>query len=145
MWHESLENDLKEIFKMPKVLFGSPQLFKEQDILFCDIESVKNNKISRGIEYARVYGKVSIKGLLDKNKSGYLSKQIQLAKIELTNKFVFQREEQPIIMGNYEERFNCYSIEFLYFYKEEYNPQRYKLESKNITYRIISFIKGVFK
>ncbi|MDR2426827.1 MAG: hypothetical protein LBD46_06605 [Endomicrobium sp.] len=141
MWHKEIECDLKDIFGVPKVLFGTPIFSKEQDVLFCEVSSSKN-VIKQGKASARVEGKISIIGLIDKNKSGFLSKKIQLAPITLTNKFVFSREETPVTM-NYQERFNVYLMEFLYFYKEKYNPVTKKItEISKWIIKIINKIRG---
>lgn len=144
MWHKAIEDDLTQIFGIKKVLFGSPGLGKEQDVLFCE-EDRAINSIKNGKAIARVYGKVSIIGLLDKNKSGYLSKRIQLAPVALTNRFVFGSVEQPVVMGIYEERFTVYSLEFLYFYKEQYNPPTGKITVDKLTFRVVEVIKRFFK
>jgi hypothetical protein len=126
MYHNALEHDLKTIFGMPKVLFGSPAFGKEQDVLFCEEETSKT-KAKQGSATARVAGKISVIGLIGKNKSGYFTKQIQLADVKLTQRFVFSREEEQIKMTTLEERFNVYSLDFLYFYKEQYNPPAGKI------------------
>jgi hypothetical protein len=120
MWRSAIDKDLKQIFGVSKVLFATPEPAKEQDVIFCDIEKTLT-AIKEGKETARVYGKISIMGLYGKNKSGFLSKRVQLANANLTQKFVFGREESPISMGIYEDKFNIYSVDFMYFYKEQYN------------------------
>lgn len=142
MWHNAIEEDLKTIFGIKKILFGSPAFLKEQDVLFCETLSVIN-KIQQGKVVARVSGKVSIIGLLDKNQSGFLSKRIDLTPAAITNKFVFLREEEPVQMVGYEERFNVYSIGFIYFFKEQYNPPAGKITAvESWIVKTINFIRS---
>jgi len=146
MWHAALEKDLKEIFGLKKVLFGTPAFHKEQDVLFCQVNESRN-KVRQGRASAIIGGNVSVIGLLGKNNSGYLSKRIALAPASITSRFVFMREEQPVQMSDYEERFNVYNVGFLYFYKEQYNPPSGKITAvdnwfMNIINKIRSKING---
>ena len=140
MWHNAIGEDLKQIFGIPKVLFAESGLRKEQDVIFCDIERIVN-AIKEGKEISRIYGKISIMGLYGKNKSGFLSKRIQLADVNLTQKFVFSREESPISTGTYEDRFNVYSVDFMYFYKEQYNKPAGKISVSKFFLKVIEKIK----
>lgn len=145
MWHKALEQDFKQIFGVKKILFGTPVFSKEQDVLFCETIGVLN-KIQQGKAIARISGKVSIIGLLGKNKSGFLSKRIALAPASATNKFVFLREEEPMQMNGYEERFNVYSVEFIYFFKEQYNPPAGKIKKIERWFlKVINKIGGIIE
>jgi len=145
MFHKALEKDLLQIFGLKSLHYGTPAIGKEQDVLFVTIEDTKI-KINKGKEIGRIYGRISVIGLIGKNRSGFLLKKIDLADIKITERFVFERTEVPIVVTGYEERFNTYSVDFIYFYKSEYNPPAGKItEVESWVVRIINTIKGVFK
>jgi hypothetical protein len=144
MWHRSIEEDLKRIFGVSKVLFAALGRGREQDVLFCDVEKVITT-IRDGKAKARVYGNISIMGLYEKNRSGFLSKKVQLGDVDLTQKFVFGREESPVSPISawiYEDKFNVYSIDFMYFYKEQYNTPGGKISAGNFLLNVIKKIMG---
>lgn len=141
MWHKALETDFKSIFGIKKVLYEDAQFGREQDVLYCEVSNAKTI-IRPGMEIADVEGKISILGLMNKNKSGFLSKQIQLAPAALTDKFIFDRTEQNIPVSMFEDRFNVYSVNFMYLYRAQYNPNKKKITIQNFFIELIKKIKG---
>jgi hypothetical protein len=123
MYRKALGKDLKAIFGVKKIIWDAPERNIEQDCLFVELPS--NDipiVIQEGQESARVRGQISIKGAAAKNLFGFLTKKIFLAPDKLQRRFWFGGREQPVNHDPVGWELKGYKLDFIYFYKAEYNP-----------------------
>jgi hypothetical protein len=129
-----MKSKLKAIFDLDKVTFDSAGESQEQDCLFVEVETARNN-IKDGLATARVTGKLRLYGNNEKIPYGFMSKQIAEADPELTAPFFFYE---------FEENLNTYrnicerSISFVYFYSAQYNPNQGEIDSLELTEVVLS-------
>lgn len=118
MFKNALERDLKTLFDVKKVKFTAPSFGKELGVLFCEPgECVV--EIRQGTQAARVPGRISI--ISESNQCGYLSKKIAQCPNWLDDRFFFSREEPNLSLALYDDKLFCYTMEFIYFYEEQYD------------------------
>ena len=139
MYKEALTADLKTIFGVPKVIFSDVDSESEQDIILISVDNAIV-KVSDNKSTARVYGDIKIKATIAKMETGFFQKCIDKAPLNIVQRFRFSRVNQNRPLSFMEQQFNCPMIEFLYFYREEYNPISDKIEGANI---VVSFIQTI--
>lgn len=128
MFRKDLEAKLKNIFGVKTVLFDSFELGKEQDALFVDIDNARDY-ITAGNRGMIVDGRISICGLADKNKYGWLHTKIEMAKRADINAIWFGRNESPIKFSHNNNDYVKYDIDFIYSWRTEFNAVKDKIES----------------
>jgi hypothetical protein len=118
MFRSSLKTSLENIFGLKRVSFDTPGDTKEQEVLFVEI---KNNvsRVTNGRAIAKATGTLSVYANQEKLPFGYFHKKINSANIEDTCNFFFHGfDSNEKYFGNLIER----SLNFVYFYNSEYNP-----------------------
>lgn len=120
MFEASLSDKLKRIFDLDKVTYASPSESQEQECIFIEIESAKN-QIKDKRQVSRVLGKIRVFASSDKLPYGYFSKKIQAANTSDTRElFFYEIEENHGTFQNICER----SLSFVYFYDSQYDPEQ---------------------
>jgi hypothetical protein len=117
VFEKALKDKLKEIFDLDKVTFDLPSSSKEQECLFVEVQSSKNT-IKDGAQIAKVTGKITVFGSLDKMPYGYFSKKIHEAGSKAKDLFFYDFEENQGTFRNISER----SLSFVFFYDGQYDP-----------------------
>jgi hypothetical protein len=118
VFESTLSAQLKRIFDFPKVSYSAPGESLEQECLFIEVESSKNN-IKDGEQYARVTGRVTVYSTSDKLPFGYFAKAIKTADADDTRGlFFFDFEENTRIFQNVVQR----GFRFVYFFHSQYDP-----------------------
>lgn len=139
MFKKALEKDLKDIFKVKKVIFQRLDSAVEHDVLYCEV-SDSRQVVRRGEEFARVSGKIGIFGAEAGNPYGFFQKQLEKAPADIEKRFWFGRTEtQSETAPGWELK--TQSIDFVYFYKAEYYPVKGVI---SVVEFIINYIQGVF-
>lgn len=127
MFEDSLKNIFEEIFKIKKVTYDLPGETIEQDVLFITINQAKT-QIKDGKELSRVEGSCFIYSQRERLKFGYLDKMIQKADPLYTkNIFFFNLDTNEKTYQNLIQR----GFDFMYFYKNQYDPVKGSITSVN--------------
>lgn len=135
MYKKQLEKDLQKIFKTKAVRFGRVEGILEQDVLCVDITDQRVGA-QEGRAWARVTGTVSVRGTEKKNPVGFLAKKVQEASPEALEDFWFGASETPVSLP-IEWELKAYSLEFGYFYQEEYAPVKGIIEYAKLFWHYI--------
>ena len=118
VFEKRLADTLKRIFDLDKVNFNHISETQEQECIFIEIESSKN-QIKDAKVTAKVTGKIKVYGNIDKLPYGYFSKRIVEAKpADTKNLFFYNIEENAGTFVNICER----SMSFIYLFEDQYNP-----------------------
>lgn len=129
MFKKAMSTSLQNIFDLEKVSFDTPSDSKEQDCIFVEIQSSKN-QIKDGTEVAKVMGKLVVFANMDKLPYGYFSKKIKAANASDTKPFYFYDfEESSGVFLNIIQM----SLSFVYFFNSQYDPAMGTITSINIT------------
>lgn len=144
MFKKALEADLKIIFGVKKVIFSDVDTASEQDIVFVSVSNaivkVTDNKAT-----ARVYGDIKIKASIEKMQTGFFQKCIDKAPHKIRGRFFFTRVNQNRPLSFMEKQFNCPMSDFVYFYREEYNPVKVKILFLNLTVNFEAVVEKLKK
>lgn len=122
-----LQQRLKEIFKVSKVVFDSPGESQEQGCLFIEVETART-KVKEGREVSTVTGNAIMFGQNDKLTIGFFSKAIDKAPAALKKPFFFYDfEENTKRFRNLVQR----SLSFTFFFDTQYDPATGSIETVN--------------
>lgn len=139
MFRSKLEECLKGIFEVNKVIYGDVNLGDEQNAVYVDISTVKPCPAQGGY-YFRVNGKLGIVAEAVNYKWGYLKSRCQLADKKYTQYFGFSSIEENPNFGSYNDKFVKPTVNFTFRITLPYNPPAGK-----ITIDKIKFILETFK
>lgn len=118
MFEKDLSDKLKRIFDVSKVSYDHTSASQEQECLFINIQTAKNN-IKDGRFVGKVQGKLNMFASLVKLPYGYFSKCINATNREdLKDLFFFDFEENAGTIENITER----TLSFIYLFDMQYNP-----------------------
>jgi hypothetical protein len=118
MFEKSLSDRLKRIFDLKKATFDLPSESQEQECLFIEVVSSKNQVTDAKFK-AKVTGKIRVFCNTDKLPYGYFSKKIAEADPEDTKDlFFYDIEENNGTFLNIAER----TMSFIYLFDGQYNP-----------------------
>lgn len=120
MFKRILEQKLKNIFKIDKVSFAAPSDTNEQNILFVEIKTCPL-KVTESVSTCRATGKLTLFSVSEKIPFGYFHKRIYNSYMDdVKDLFFYNIEENTNYAGagNLVER----SAEFVFFYKEQFDP-----------------------
>ena len=128
MFRTKLETELKNIFGFKKVSFAQPPESNEQDILFVNITACKYRPSETSIS-GRITGKMIIYSTQDKMPFGFIIKKLHISTVDDKDLFFYNIEENVNYGGaiGLVER----SCDFIYFYKEQFNPNRGEITEVN--------------
>ncbi|MDR0676932.1 MAG: hypothetical protein LBF97_07860 [Elusimicrobiota bacterium] len=142
MYHKALERDLISIFGVKKVLFGNVALGKEQEVLYCDIEKNSIRQAGNGKANGMVFGKIAILAQAKANPNVFFLSKKEKANPKILSRFSFSSIENNIDTTEYDVFFNCYSIDFVYFWREDFDPVKHKISGFNV---ILDFVNKIFE
>jgi hypothetical protein len=114
-----LEEKLKQIFGINKVIFDQFELGKEQGALFCDINKVRC-QISEGKKSLLVTGTLCVCAPKEKMPLGYFAEKRALAKDE--NELSLGLDELPVQFKNNNDFYIKNDVEFTYKTIRDFNP-----------------------
>ncbi len=118
MFEKSLTEKLKKIFDLDKATFDLPSESQEQEIIFIEVVSSKNN-VSDAKFKAKVTGKIRVFCNTEKLPYGYFSKKIAEADpADTKDLFFYDIEENNGTFRNIAER----TMSFIYLFDVQYNP-----------------------
>ena len=126
---DAMSSELKTIFKLKKTSYAEPGPVGEQECLFINVEKSTNSVRDREIIY-RIQGSCVVYSTNEKLPLGYFSKCIQEAKTELTKNFHFyELEKNTRQFADKVQR----DFSFVYFFKEQYDPEKGSIEEIEFT------------
>lgn len=131
MFKSTLEAKLKKVFGINQIIFDAFQLGKEQEALFVDIDNAKDYTTEGNIDML-VLGRLSISGPTGKFKYGWVRKKFETANKTDTADLFLGRDELPIKFMQNNNEFIKYEVEFVYRFKESFNPKSDKIGSAEI-------------
>lgn len=143
MFKKQLATDIKKIWGLKKVIFGTVEEGLEQDVAYVDVEEVKQ-QITQGFIKFRVKIKLGIIGTKEANRHGFLLSRLKQASkkpglIEDVNRFLAFNREEDIKFEDYEGFFTQTSQRFLYCLTIEYDPAA---KTKGFIAKVIEKIRG---
>ncbi len=128
MFEKTMIDQLSRIFDIARVTFDDPSESQEEECLFIQVQKSKNT-IKNGHAIARVTGKILMYVNIEKMPFGYLSKKIEEAE---------QADVSPFFFFDFEDNLSTYasiaqrSLQFVYFFNGQYNPEVGTLTSLNL-------------
>lgn len=129
MFEKQLEETFKRIFDIEKVSYDQPGESAEQNCLFIEIESSRNNP-KDGRFVARITGNAVLIGPNDKLPFGFFSKKIDEADpADTKDLFFFDFEANTRRYRNLVQR----GFSFVYFFDGQYDPDLGTITSVTIT------------
>jgi len=137
MYKTQLENDLREIFQIERVLVGSAEFGAEHDALFYSVVDDKP-VFGSGKALFRVGGSISIVAAEDNLAAGYLHERYNLASNSAKGRFCLVGNEKEIHFKSYDRFFKKVFCDFRYLFSTEWNPSPNKTQMGEITLHKIS-------
>lgn len=123
----SLKQKLERIFEL-QVSFDIPSDSREQEKIYVQVDQNRTT-ITEKKEIAKVTGQLRIFANQSKLPLGYIAKKIAAASAaDRKDFFFYDVEEAAGTYNNIVER----SLGFVYFYSNQYNPERGTMSSINI-------------
>lgn len=132
MFRAKLEENLKAIFRIPKVTYSAPSSF-EQDTLFVQIDSCRANP-GKGFASAIVQGTLTVYSQVDRMPYGFFAKQIGKAENKFKKDLNFFDMDQDVTssearMQNIREA----SCGFIFLFKEQYDMPKGDMTGVDLT------------
>lgn len=123
-----MKEKLLKIFDFPKATYAEPGESQEQNCLFIEVQSSRNQVKDRKM-VSRVTGQVTVYGIFERLPYGYFSKCIDKAEKELKEGFFFFDFEAntKIFQDKVQRTFN-----FIYFFNGQYDPNLGSITSIDI-------------
>jgi hypothetical protein len=120
VFRASMEQKLLSIFGLKKVTFSMPDpAALEQTIIFVDIQKCVT-RTSRGKEFSRAHGTISIFSDSDRIPFGFYAKKInQASPVDTKGFFFYNFDQNEKYNGKLVER----KIDFIYLHDAPYNPE----------------------
>lgn len=143
MFRPKLEECLKAIFEVDKVIYGNIAEGSEQNAVYVSISSVKSSPRD-GEYYFRVNGTLGINAEAVNYKYGYLKKCCRLAKTEFTKYFGFASVDNNVNFAVYDDFFVKPTLDFTFRISLPYNPPTGLIEYPKINWikLFLSKLKG---
>ena len=127
MFEATLEAKFKTVFDVKKVSYSLPGESEEQECLFVEVESARNQVTDGNIKIV-VQGKASMFANGDKLPFGYFAKKIAEHLSDTKDLFFFDIEANSRIYQNKVQR----GFAFVYFFNSQYDPDLGTLNSIDI-------------
>lgn len=125
MFEKELGDKFKRIFQMKKYLYDVPSDSQEQECLFINVISSKN-QVKDGRVTGKVTGKILVFCNPEKLPYGYFTKCVVEAEISDTKDlFFYEFEDNAGMASGISER----SMSFIYLFDQQYNPNIGELTS----------------
>lgn len=145
MFQAKLVEDLQKIFEVKKVKFQSLDEAIEQDVIYCDIESVRESAFFGSFHFY-VTGTLGINGQREfGNRYGYLigrARQNSKEGKDIMERFKFWRPVQNVKYPDYQDFILQTQIRFTYSITIDYDPAK---KAKGMILKIVDTMKGIFK
>lgn len=136
MFHKALEADLKTIFKVKNVRFEPLAGCLEQAALCVDITSTCQ-VFRPGQAFMRISGTVGLKGTLNENLAGFLSRRVEEAQADTLSCFWFSAAERPAQLP-FGWELKGFEKDFVYFYQTEYAPASGLISYAKLFWRLLT-------
>lgn len=144
MFEKQLVEDLKKIFEVEKVKFQSLNDAIEQDVLYCDIEEVRESAYFGSFHFF-IKGRLGINGQRETgNRYGYLigrARQNSKMGKEILNRFNFWRPVQNVKYPDYSDFILQTEMRFTYSITVPYDKPN---KAAGMILKIVEKIKEIF-
>lgn len=141
MYRKDLENDLKKIFGIKKIVFSQVEYGAEQDVLYVDILSTRNRPM-RGYYYFAVSGSIGLNAQYGNTKSGFFHSKWLESHYENKTRLNLGAREVNINFTQMNKYFCKNRIDFVYRIKIPFNPAK-KTKGINLLFsQITKLFKG---
>jgi hypothetical protein len=124
-----LEQKIKELFGVSKVIFDAFTIGKEQEAIFCDIDGI-TTKISSGKKSLLITGTLCICAIRERVPLGFFNEKMSLAKNE--SEFKVLSSETPIQFQNNNDFFIKNEVGFVYKTVRDFNPPFKVMDTEQI-------------
>lgn len=143
MFRPKLEECLKGIFEVDRVIYGSIAEGSEQNAVYVSITNIKTSP-KDGECYFRVNGTLGINAEAVNYKYGYLKQRCRLAPKELTRYFGFASNDNNINFAVWDDNYIKPTIDFTFRVSIPWNPPIGKIQFKKINWilKIINLMRG---
>lgn len=143
MFRQKLEECLKGIFELDKVIYGNIAEGCEQNAIYVAINRIKTSPAD-GECYFRVDGTLGINAEAVNYKYGYLKERCRLADKKFTKYFGFSSNDDNVNFSIYDNMFVKPILNFTFRISIPWNPPAGKLTFAKINWvlNIINKIKG---
>lgn len=136
MFREKLEDCLKNIFELEKVIYGDVAEGSEQNAVYVQITTIKASP-KDGEYYFRVNGTLGINAEAVNYKYGYLKERCRLAKNEYTKYFGFSSIDNNVNFATYDDLYVKPTLDFTFRISLPFNPSVGKIKKQNIKWVIL--------
>lgn len=131
MFRAKLEECLKGIFELEKVIYGNVSEGSEQNAIYVAINQVKTSP-ANGDCYFRVNGTIGINAESVNYKYGYLKERCKLAPNKYTKYFGFASNDNNVNFSIYEDNFVKPTLDFTFRISIPWNPPSGKIKYEKI-------------
>lgn len=142
MFRPKLEECLKAIFELDKVIYGNIAEGSEQNAIYVSINSVKSIPAD-GEYYFRVNGTLGINAEAVNYKYGYLKERCRLADRKFTKYFGFASVDNNVNFAVYDDYFVKPTLDFTFRISLPYNPPAGKIKYEKITWIFPSWVQNI--
>lgn len=142
MFRPKLEECLKGIFELDRIIYGDISEGSEQNAIYVSISEVKSSP-KNGEYYFRVKGTLGINAEAVNYYYGYLKERCRLADKKFTKYFGFSSLDKNSNFAVYEDFFVKPTLDFTFRISLPFNPPAGKIEFKKINW--ILTIVNLFK
>lgn len=133
MFRAKLEECLKGIFEVDRIIYGNVAEGSEQNAVFVAISSIKSIPAD-GEYYFRVSGTLGINAEAINYKYGYLKERCRLADKKFTKYFGFSSVESNVNFAVYDDYFVKPTLNFTFRVSLPYNPPAGKIKYEKINW-----------
>lgn len=143
MFRYKLEECLKNIFEVDRIIYGDVSEGSEQNAVYVSINQIKTSP-KNGECYFRVEGRLAINAEAVNYKYGYLKERCLLANKKYTKYFGFASTDNNIEFTNYNDLYVKPSLDFTFRVSIPWNLPRGKIKAEKINWvlKIVNLIKG---
>lgn len=143
MFRPKLEECLKGIFELDRVIYGNIHEGSEQNAIYVSIHQVKTSPAD-GKCYFRVNGTLGINAEAVNYKYGYLKERCKLANKKFTKYFGFASNDNNVNFSIYDDLFVKPTLDFTFRVSIPWNPPSGKITFEKINWvlNIINKIRG---
>lgn len=143
MFRPLLEECLKNIFEVDRVIYGNVAEGSEQNAVFVDIQKIKTSPAD-GYCYFRVDGTLGINAEAVNYEYGYLKQRCRLANKRYLKYFGFASNDNNVNFAVYNDFFVKPTIDFTFRASIPWNPPAEKIKPEKINWilNIINRLRG---
>lgn len=143
MFRPKLEQCLKGIFEVDRVIYENVAEGAEQNAVYVSITNIKTSP-KDGQCYFRVNGTLGINAEAVNYTYGYLKQRCKLADKSLTKYFGFASNDNNVNFAVYDDFYVKPTLDFTFRVSIPWNPPVGKIEYAKINWitKIINFLKG---